>query len=84
MGNKTKCKLVSVATIRFRIFDGIVHRLIDVLHVAGQKKDLISIMALHHMGYKFLTRNYYIKVFRSSFYVMKVLTTLYIYGLYVL
>jgi hypothetical protein len=46
MGNDTKCRVVGIGTIRFRVFDGIVRALIDVRHVVGQKKNLISFKAL--------------------------------------
>jgi hypothetical protein len=66
MGNDTKCRVVGIGTIRFRIFDGIVCTLIDVRHVVVLKKNLISFKALDQKGYKFVTRSYQIKVFRGS------------------
>jgi len=75
MGNDTKCRVVGIGTIRFKMFDGIVHTLTDVRHVVGLKKNLISFKALDRKGYKFVTHNYQIKVFRGSLCVMKALTT---------
>ena len=84
MGNDTKCRVVGIGTIRFKMFDGIVRTLTDVRHVVGLKKNLISFKALDRKGYKFVTHNYQIKVFRGSLCVMKALTTPDTYDLYFL
>ena len=75
MDNDTKYRVVGIGTIRFKMFHGIVRTLIDVRHVVGLKKNLISFKALDRKGYKFVTHNYQIKVFRGSLCVMKALTT---------
>ena len=75
MGNDTKCRVVGIGTIRFKMFDGIVRTLTYVRHVVGLKKNLISFKALDRKGYKFVTHNYHIKVFRGSLCVMKAITT---------
>jgi len=75
MGNDTKCRVVGIGTIKLKMFDGIVRTLTDVRHVVRLKKNLISFKALDQKGYKFVTHNYQIKVFRGSLCVMKALTT---------
>jgi len=84
MGNDTKCRVVGIGTIRFKMFDGIVRTLTYVRHVVGLKKNLISFKALDRKGYKFVAHNYQIKVFRGSLCVMKALTTPYTDDLYFL
>ena len=74
MGNDTKCKVVGIGTIRFKMYDGTNYTLTDVRHVVGLRKNLISFKALDRKGYKFVTHNYQIKVFRGSLCVMKALT----------
>jgi hypothetical protein len=46
MGNNTKCKVVGNGTIRFKMFDDIIHTLTNVRHVVGLTKNLISFKAL--------------------------------------
>jgi hypothetical protein len=75
VGNNTKCKVVGIDTIRFKIFDGIICTLTYVRHVVGLTKNLISFKALDRKGYKFVTDKYHINVFRGSLCVMKALTT---------
>jgi hypothetical protein len=84
MGNNTKCEVVGINTIRFKIFDGFIRTLSYVRHVVGPTKNLISFKALNRKGYKFVTHKYDIKVFRGSLCVMKALTTLGIDDLYFL
>lgn len=55
MGNDTKCRVICIGTIRFRMFDGIIRTLVDVRHVVKLKNNLISFKALHQKGYKFVT-----------------------------
>lgn len=74
MGNDTKCSVVIIGTIRFRIFDCMMCTQ-DVRHVVGLKKNLIPFKTLDRKGYKFVTHSFQIKVFRDSLCVMKALTT---------
>jgi hypothetical protein len=60
---------------QIQLFDGIICTLIDVRHVVGLTKNLISFKALDRKGYKFVTQKYQIKVFRGSLCVMKAITT---------
>lgn len=75
MGNNTKCRVVGIGTIRFKLFDGIIRTLTNVCHVVGLTKNLISFKVLDWKGYKFVTHRYQMKVFRGSLCVMKALTT---------
>lgn len=55
MGNDTKCRVIGIGTIKFKMFDGIIHTLGDVRHVVKLKKNLISFKALDQKGYMFFT-----------------------------
>ena len=71
MGNNHACKTVVLGDIKIKMHDGVVRTLMDVRHVPGLWKNLISVGALDSGGCKIVTENGVKRVVRGSLTVMK-------------
>ena len=70
LGNNVTCKVVDVGSIQV-MFDSMVRTLVDVRHVPGLKKNLISLGTLDKNGCRISCQGGVMKVTRGSLVVMK-------------
>ena len=71
MGNNISCKTVGFGSIKFRMFNSIVRKIIEVRHVPELKKSLISFGVFHSSGYKYIGQDGTLKVSKDNLVVMK-------------
>ncbi|KAG8498521.1 hypothetical protein CXB51_004926 [Gossypium anomalum] len=71
MRNNALCKIVSVGTIKFKMFDEVVRTLSDVQHVPELKRNLISLSTLDSKGYKYTVESEVLEISKGSLFGMK-------------
>ncbi|KAG8488618.1 hypothetical protein CXB51_016586 [Gossypium anomalum] len=71
MGNNASCKIVSVGTIKVKMFDGVVRTLSDVRHVPELKRNLISLSTLDSIGYRYTAESEVLKISKGSLVMTK-------------
>jgi hypothetical protein len=71
MGKNSPCEVVGMCTVQIKMFDGVVHTLIEVRHVPSMSKNLISLSTLDTKGYMYYARDDVLKLTKGSLVVMK-------------
>ena len=71
MGNDHALEIVGMGFIKVKMNDGVSHIILEIWHVKGLKKNLLSIRQLDDIGYEFHAKKEIIKVIRCALVVMK-------------
>ena len=69
MGNAS-CKVAGIRAVCIKMFE-VVHTLGDIRHVAGLKRNLISLSTLDAKGYKYTGEGGVMKISKGALFVMK-------------
>lgn len=72
MGDDAPYKIAGIGSIRIKMFDGVIRTLVDVRHVPGLKRNLISLSTLDLKRYKYSGEGEVLKVSKGALVVMKV------------
>jgi hypothetical protein len=71
MGKNSPCEVVGMCIVQIKMFDGVVHTLIEVRHVPSMSKNLISLSTLDTKGYMYYAIDDVLKLTKGSLVVMK-------------
>ena len=71
MGNDHALEIVGVGFIKVKMNDGVSCIILEIRHVKGLKKNLLSMRQLDDLGYEFHAKRGIIKVIRGALVMMK-------------
>ena len=71
MGNDHALKIVGIGTVKVKMYDGSIQTIQEVRHVAGLKKNLLSLGQLDSSGYKFVGGDGVLKILKGALVIMK-------------
>ena len=71
MGNDHALEIVGIGFIKVKMNDDVSHIILEIWHVKGLKKNLLSMRQLDDIGYEFHAKKEIIKVIRCALVVMK-------------